>query len=343
LRKFNGVKKGPVFSIDRPSFLADTDTVSPSAPVLRGNNRKGIGNREIVRNNFEASKIMGRHLISFDKLAAIDLETEGIRIQLGSKTIKELFTIRIPDPQDVKWIAEKDSMVADFKAKGLSSEQILRELEVNKPIGREQRTLSSRGPSQAVLSMSEKLSGIERAIKEGRAESRGQQAVMVGHIANIISATAKLEGMSKAQLVRLSKTIRRLDIPLSHREVGIKPRIADISYYRANEGIVNLYFLNQADRNKALDLNRPVLNYTSNKKGLPGVKLTSMISAMAKTGKKRVFIDFGRAGVINRAQMLAIVSGIKGGFGSDFVSVKQSIVEEGKEPEASASSSSSAP
>ena len=338
LRKFNGIKKGTIFNIDRPAFLADTETVSPSAPVLRGNNRKGIGNREIVRDNFMASKIMGRKLINFDKLAAIDLENEGVKIQLGERTISELFTIRLPDPQDKKWLTEKARMTARFTAKGLTSEQILREFQVNKPLGREQRTISSKSniASHTVLTLGEKLSEIEREIRDGRAESRGQQAVMVGHIANIISATKSLEGMNKAQLVRLSKTIRRLDIPLLHREVGIVPRIADINYYRANEGIVNLYFLNQADRNKALDLNRPVLNFTASNKGLPGVKLTSMISAMGKTGKKRVFIDFGRSGVINRAQMMTIVSGIKGGFDSDFVSVKKSIVEEEKTASSSA-------
>ena len=53
-----------------------------------------------------------------------------------------MFHVQLDDPTDVTWIAEKNRMVAEYKRRGLSDQDILRELDANKPLGREQRKVS---------------------------------------------------------------------------------------------------------------------------------------------------------------------------------------------------------
>ena len=50
------------FNIKRPAFLAGTTDNSYSNPQLPKNERNGLGNRTIIRNNFLAPKIKNRFL-----------------------------------------------------------------------------------------------------------------------------------------------------------------------------------------------------------------------------------------------------------------------------------------
>ena len=66
--------------------------------------------------------------VDFDRLQAIDIELEGSKVQLSDKSIDEIFKIQIPDPTDVKWIAEKTRRVPMYRARGVSSQDIEQEI-----------------------------------------------------------------------------------------------------------------------------------------------------------------------------------------------------------------------
>ena len=65
------------FNIKRPAFLAGTTDNNYSDPQLPKNERNGIGNRTIMRNNFLAPKIKNRYLNDFEKLQSLSLEEAG--------------------------------------------------------------------------------------------------------------------------------------------------------------------------------------------------------------------------------------------------------------------------
>ena len=109
-----------------------------------GNRRNGQGNYDLQRHNAIASNIRPRFAGDFDKLQAIDLELQGAKIQLSDKTIEEMFSTKVGDKTDTQWLTERNRLIASYTAKGFTAEQIDRELEVNKPLGREQRKVSSK-------------------------------------------------------------------------------------------------------------------------------------------------------------------------------------------------------
>ena len=102
-----------------------------------------MGNRTIIRQNFDAVEIKPRAVPDFDGIRAIDIENNGTTIQLSDKTLGELFTSKVPDHTDLQWITEKNRIVAILTAQGMSKQEIEHELDINKPLGREQRKIKS--------------------------------------------------------------------------------------------------------------------------------------------------------------------------------------------------------
>lgn len=303
-------KAGTIFNIQRPSFRIGTTQIKHEDPSQKfTNKRNGLGNHDITRRNFDASEIRPR-IIDFEKLQAIDLETQGVKIQLGERTIEELFKTKVGDTTDTKWIEEKDRLTADYKARGMSTQEIERELEVNKPLGREQRKVtSSQNIGQSNLSVADKIQEIKQEVVDGRAESRLQQATLTGQLTLIFANTQVIENFTKLQLIDLSRTVARLNIPRNYQQMGF-PRFVDVAYYTANQGVINLFIFSNVADDKNLDLDKPVYNFAGAGKqttGLPSVKLTTMISALGRQGNDRRYLDLGRRGLISKAQLISVV------------------------------------
>jgi hypothetical protein len=87
---------------------------SPFARIV--DKREGIGNYEAYRDNFRQKPILGRNdpesNQSFAQQRAVDIEKQGLKIQLGEKTIQDLFWTRVPDETDTEWLAEKLRLVS---------------------------------------------------------------------------------------------------------------------------------------------------------------------------------------------------------------------------------------
>ena len=321
----------PTFSLERPSYKVG-DSISGkfnAPPIDTINRRNGQGNYDLQRHNAIASTIRPRFAGDFDKLQAIDLELQGAKIQLSDKTIEELFSTKVGDKTDTQWLAERDRLIIMYKAKGLTSDQIDRELEVNKPLGREQRKVSSKqNIGQSSLTTNDKISELKQEVMEGRAESQKQQATITGQLALIFADTQAVDKFTQLQLTDLSQTVSKLNLPRDHKQLGLMPRYVDIDYYNVNAGLVNLFLFSNVASDphfmSGINYDTPVYNFASKKStadGLPAMKFTSMITAMGNKAGGRRYLDLHRRGVINQTQLRSAVTQLQSGFANPDVSV----------------------
>ena len=305
--KFRKTRGGQAFSLDRTSYRAGGNINGQiKAQKIGPNRRHGLGNRDITRSSFTAPKIRSR-AIDFDKLQAIDIETQGAKIQLSDKTISELFKTKIDDPQDIKWIAEKARLTAQFRAAGLTSQQIEIELNTNKPLGREQRKIVGKvNIGQSSVSMADKLNVLEDEVKEGRAESRLQQAQLIGQFAIVLADTNAINTLTNLQLTNLGQSLARIGVPTEHKRLGLIPRFADIVFYNANAGLINLLLFSKVKETPntvQYNYDRMVLNFTGGDNGLPAMTLRSAVSAMGRVGRGRRYLDLQEGGLISLVQL----------------------------------------
>jgi hypothetical protein len=326
--QFNKTRGGSVFKIERPSFRVGTMMEKLHAEELRPNFRNGFGNKEIVRPYFNASKIIPRQAANFDKLQAMDLEQQGATVQLSDKTIQELFSVSIPDPTDFTWLAEEQRLIAGFRAAGLDSAQIKRELEVNKPLGREQRTTKSkRNIGEVGLSMTQQLKELEQEVKDGRAESMAQQATIIAQFALVLADTNAIAGLTRLQLTNLGEALARVGVPTNHKRLGLIPRFVDNAFYLANAGLINLLLFSkvrETPNTTQYNYDLMVLNFAADEKtGLPAIRLNSAVSGLGRSDAKRRYMDLERGGVISLGQLRSAAGGIPGGFDSPAFDIQQ--------------------
>lgn len=234
---FIKTKQGQPFSIQRPSFKSGT-VVEPDIPVKRlgSNDRDGMGNRRIVRNNFIAPEIRGREVLNFEKLQATDIEQAGIKVQLGDKTIEKLFKVQVGDPTDRTWLEEKTRRLAAGE-----TEEQLRE---NPPLGRPQRTIHKMVNFGAQgLSVDNKIESIKAALEQGNADNRNEMAQVIAQTALILGNLANLRNITQVGMNNLRQVINRMFVPKHWRAMGFTHRIFSLDQYREQAGLINLFIL----------------------------------------------------------------------------------------------------
>ena len=325
---FNNTRVGTPFEFKRPSFKAGASYVEiGQAEEINGiNKRAGTGNYGMVRPSFTRPPINARQLVDFNKLQALDIETAGQKVQLGESTLKALFQVAVPDNLDTKWIEEKQRLTALYRRNGMTDEQIERELEVNKPLGRGQRTITEqRNIGSSNLSMANKLKEIKEEVDNGNAQSRAQQAILTGQLALVLNDTNAIEALTTGQLTNLGQSLARIGVPTQHKRLGLIPRFVDNNFYNANAGMINLLLFSkvrEVPNNNQYNYDQIVRNYTANPiTGLPAIKLQSAVASVARNpmGQRPVFyFDLERGGVININQLRAAASVLGGYDGSQF-------------------------
>jgi hypothetical protein len=318
--EFHKSRGGYPFSLNRAGFRAGASVVGIHAQELRPNFRNGVGNRDISRPNFMASEIMPRQHTDFDKLQAMDIANQGEKVRLSDETIERLLTVNIPDPTDLSWIAERNRLEALYVARGMAPEQIARELTVNKPLGREQRTVKQNRDQvdQATLSMSQKLQELQQEVKDGRAESRVQQAQLIGQFALVLADTNAIAGLTALQLTNLGEALARVGVPTFHKRLGLIPRFVDVAFYGPNAGLINLLLFSKVreiPNTPQFNYDLMVRNFAGNPaNGFPAISLRSMISALGRPGDRRRYLDLLLGGVISRRQLRAVAGANPNGF-----------------------------
>ena len=304
----------------RPAFRAGVTYVEtrPADDISDINKRRGTGNRQIVRPAFLAPPIKARTIISFDKLQALDIEQAGQKVQLSDSSLKAMFNVEVPDDQDTQWLAEKERLTQQYRDNGMTQRQIDRELQVNKPLGREQRTITQlRNIGQSELSTANKLKEISEEIKSGNVQSRTQQAEMAGQLAEILDNVEDVATLSFEQLTNLGRDLARIGVPTNYKRLGLIPRFVDNDFYLDNAGVINLLLFSKVrEEPNTNQYNYDLLckNYGSgSQNGLPAIKLTSMVSQLSRTNDRR-YLDLLRGGTINRNQLRAAAGATQNGF-----------------------------
>ena len=303
-------KASQQFFINRPCFNHGTtfQPVAVADNIDNINQRRGVGNFNMNRPNFLQSPILPR-MVNFDGLAAVDIQNNGIKVQLSGKTLSELLDIKIPDPTDLLWINEKNRLIGVYRAQGLTKEQIDRELEINKPLAREQRTVSKNQKlGEANLSIEEKIRELTQEVKDGRVQSQADKAWMVGQFATLLQKSEDIEKLSIAEFQNIDRTMSQMNVPRDYRKLGLV-RFYDITNYRAKEGLINLYLILIPPNEPDLSYQSPVRNLASRSQT---IKLTSTVSALGRTPK--MYLDLEMRGLINENMLKQAAAIIPQGF-----------------------------
>jgi len=323
-QQFNRTRAGTEFELKRPAFQSGMPYVLREAGSIKNiNQRHGLGNYEMKRPAFMSPDIKPRQVIDFDKLQALDIEQAGQKVQLGESTLKKMFEVAVPDSTDTKWLEEKARLTALYRRQGMTPEQITKELEVNKPLGREQRTTTEkRNIGTSNLSMADKLKEIKEEVDAGNAQSRAQQAILTGQLAVILNNTNAINALTQQQLQDLGQSLARIGVPTNHKRLGLIPRYVDNNYYLANAGMINLLLFSkvrETPNTNQYNYDLLVKNFVANANGLPAIRLTTMISGLRENrqgGVRRRYLDLERGGVISRAHLRDAANNDPQGFNS---------------------------
>jgi hypothetical protein len=319
--QFNKTRVGTPFEFKRPAFKAGVSYVETrqADDISNINKRRGTGNREIVRPAFKAPPIKPRTILSFDKLQTMDIEDAGQKVSLSDSSLKAMFDVEVPDVLDTQWLTEKERLSQQYRANGMTQQQIDRELQVNKPLGREQRTITQRrNIGKSELTTADKLKEISEEVKNGNAISRVQQAQITGQLATILDSVSDIDQLTRQQLQDLGENLARIGVPTNYKRLGLIPRFVDNEYYLANAGMINLLLFSKVRESPITNrYNYDLIckNFGNTQSGLPAIKLTSMVSQLSRAQDKR-YLDLERGGTINLNQLRAVAGVTPNNFGS---------------------------
>jgi hypothetical protein len=304
------------FSIKRPLFNIEPSRQADSIDDI--NQRSGMGNRRIVRPEFMSPEITARLPLEFDKLQLLSIQEAGETVKSMEGKLGYTTTIQIPDIADFKWLREKERLTdkyrVQFTSAGLPAQEInsmvIRELEINKPLGREQRTISSTTNDVAnndKLTTKNKLLKIINDVRLGRAESRAGQQALTAQLVLVLQDTLALNTMSNLQLRGLGTALARIGVPSNAKALGLIPKIVDKRFYDANAGLINLLLFSKVrEEPNTVNYNYDLLvkNFAVSVNGFPAVKLTRLVASLRRVGRDGVgqgdrFLDLERGGLIS--------------------------------------------
>lgn len=227
----------------------DVGHYSNNVPDLKPNERKGRGNRLLERANFMASDIKPRMHFPFESLRTIVYGEEGT-ITASSKGLNFNVSMKIPDPTDFAWLREKARIIgvparaavagtpgvpgkAAIRATGLYlafqnlgslseiKALIERELSINPPLGRNQRTITkmtndisnpnNKGNNTNVIA------GLARLVRDGRAENNEGRIDVLKQLATVLTNVGDLNRLTRASTEQINFTIQRLKVPTNYQ------------------------------------------------------------------------------------------------------------------------------
>jgi hypothetical protein len=312
--------------LNRPSFKVGDkfQYTEGDNDITKINQRNGNGNYTIQRDNFQQSTIAPRVGVDFDQLKAIELQLDGAKVQLSDKTIDELFKAKLPDPTDTTWLNEKRRLVAMYQALGMSQQDIEKTIKTNAPLGREQRTVSS-SIGYSVLSVSDKIDEIKKEVLDGRAESKQNQAILIGQLALIFTNIQTIDDFTKNDITNILKAMGRLNVPQTHLKMGL-PRFIDNKYYKKESGLINLFLFSNVstdptfEQKDGISYAKPLYNLTPNNTTTT-YNYRSMVTVFAKKSPvDRYYLDTERRGLIDFKQLVVFVTTLQGGLSNPAMS-----------------------
>ena len=306
--------------IQRPAFkLNCVDISGTKKATLPSQKRISNIDRNIERPSFKGTEPKARTLPQ-TPLQAIDLDKTGKLVTLSNKTVDQLLSIKVGDPTDIEWLNEKARLELLLQARGdLTPEQIRRELEINRPLNRDQRTVTRRKgiDPDPTIPMARKLDALTKMVLEGRVESKREQAEVAGLMAKEMGDVKKLAVLNIQQFEKISEVIERIKPPTALLDFGLTARFYDKDNFDLNAGSIIFIMLtrirkdpefSKTDRSQnTLNSRYFVKDFTFSPTGFPSLGLRSFIAKLGRPRNRRAFIDLEQGGLVNLVQMDQII------------------------------------
>tara|TARA_R110000782_G_scaffold93271_3_gene176765 strand:- start:1 stop:849 length:849 start_codon:yes stop_codon:yes gene_type:complete len=243
--------------------------------------------------------------------------------------------VQVADILDNEWINEEARLRALLTRQfitvvGRSNEvinaMVNKELSINKPLGRDQRTVeikTSDIANQPGLTLTNKLLEILNEIKAGRVENLDERKAMTGQLIKIFNkpnAIKELTELKTQDLINLGTSIRDLGLPTDNKNAGI-PDVVDNDYFKKNRGIITLYLMGVgASGINGLSPDDPVRSSDGNK-----TSLFTMVNSLSNKNKQVLLYVGGQRLLRIEDQAIEVLSKIvatnDGSYNVDFRNV----------------------
>ena len=283
------------FSLERNGFKAGYiyNEKKQAQSITDINKRAGQGNFELVRPAFQSSAIAPRRPVDFDKLQALDIANFGQKVQLGQEQLEQLTMVAVPDPLDTKWLDEERRLTRILRANGLSDDDINRELKVNKPLGRAQRTnnVSTKNIArQQGLSFESKVTEIKQEIDNGRVENRRQNAAIVGQLSVLFQNQSNVARLNIEGVAEIVESLDQINISKNYEDLFPRRIIAwNDPFFSTNKGLIAIFFLSNIPADRSVE--QPLLSYRSGKQGTAGKYVPAALLQMYQIANTNRFLD----------------------------------------------------
>jgi hypothetical protein len=313
---FQKEKSGKIFEFKRPAFKSGIEKTKQTNPHFK-DIRTGTGNYNIERNNFLAPALKGRQAVDFERLQLQDMQDAGVKVQLGDKTLEQLFGIQVLDKTDTEWLREYNRR----KASGESEQR----LKAFPPLGRPQRKVKkSVNFAQQGLQLEDRIEMLKTAVSSNHIENKQEIADVSTQIAIMLGDITDLNDLTDKNLLEIKNIASRLNIPRTWQTAGLTHRIYSWKQYQKELGPINMFILNITPRNR---INYPVKNV----RGRKYIKLSSILGALKSN--KGQYLDLEEMQIISQQEAKDKAdAGIDGGMLDDLPAPPDGWVASGRNP-----------
>lgn len=306
---FNKTKGGDFFEIRRTDYTTD---ILKNIPLIKPNNRRGIGNKHIERENFSSEP---------PKPRSVQFEVPDVSFELGAKTLDKFFNVMVPDPTDKEWLNEKKRRLA----LGETEEDIMN----RPPLGRKQREIKKASNfADSTLKFKDQVEQINISMRKGFGESKQTLSQIMLKTAQILSDVKQLEGLTFTETKNLQNSIDKMGIPFDYKMAGFTHRYFTLKEYLEKSGLINLFLLSNISKFSDRKLQEPVLIVSRGEGKRYSVPITQLASAMKRRGVARPgkFLDLKTRGIyhfediipkINSGQDNGLINGRRPKGGAD--------------------------
>lgn len=217
--------------------------------------KRTFATSEVKRPSFYRENIKGRHRINRDRI-----DPNVTKVELTEKTLNKLLKIKIPDPKDIEWLAEKKRLIAKYISEGRTKEEAEELVKIVKPLGRDQRTIDKlTNLAQLNLDVNSKLKELKQEIIENRANTPAQVGAIAGNLINILQDPNAVRDIEK-QPDDVFALLNSLTLPLDYQAYGLTSRFIDNDLYTNNRGKIHFFLLLRSvnDPNPAISIEQPL-------------------------------------------------------------------------------------
>jgi hypothetical protein len=189
----------------------------------------------------------------------LDEKQQGIKVQLGDKTLRALLNVQVADTNDISWKSEYDRRIRA----GETKEQIL----ADPPFGRQQHTTTKRMDIGEV-NIDEKLDALQTAVEKGQID-----LTLLGTSLSLM--LDEIRDLSNFQLQRIKELTKKLNIPRTPGEAGLKRQIYSKRQFEDNRAQILLFLLSTGTENYTSEKFVNVFDDEGNDAGYCSLKLLS--------------------------------------------------------------------